>query len=213
MNEIEPLKLWSGVNVSVPSGFSETVPCGSVTGLPALIAWPATATMVRPADGVSLLRGSNTTGRFAAVVSVSGLATGATASGAAGACSAGGVAAATGLTFSEAGVTDSESRPTRRPSSRLPGAPPLLGPAAGTTSASPWPTCVIRRSTSSPAVAPASCVCAASIWMMPSCAVRTTSPFFTTSPTCSGTTSPSSRRMCASPQTPTTLPTSWRTGT
>ncbi len=212
VNATEPLKPWFGVKVRLPSAFIVTVPCGSVTGVVGLIAWPATAVMVRPEVELSLARGSNDTGVLAAVFSVSGLAVGAVCSGAtAWACGAA-VGATSGLKSSDAGVTDSESRPTRRPSSRLPAAPPEFGPAAGTTSMSPLPTCVMVRSTSS--LAPASSVvgCASSC-TMPSCAVRTTSPFLTTSPTCSGVTVPSRWRMCASPQTPTTLPVIWRTGT
>jgi hypothetical protein len=81
VNEIEPLKLWFGVNVSVPSAFIETTPCGSVTGVLTPIGWPAIATMATADDDASLARGSNTTGVLAAVVSVSGLATSGVSSG------------------------------------------------------------------------------------------------------------------------------------
>ncbi len=212
VNEIEPDTSWLGVKVSVPSPFIVTVPCGRVTDAPGAIGWPATATIVIAVADVSLPRGSKVTGVLLAVDSVSAWAIGAEVSGAMACACGAAVGTAIGVNSCAARpVTDSLSRPTRSPSSRLPAAPPLFGPAAGTTSASPWPTCEITRSTSSPAAA--SCVREPSIWTMPSCAVRTTSPLRTTSPTCSGRTSPSSRRTCASPQTPSTLPASWRTGT
>ena len=72
-----------GVKVSVPSGLSATVPCGSVTGLPTAIGCPAMAVMASglPSASLSLRRGSKVTGLSSVAGTVSGAATGGSATG------------------------------------------------------------------------------------------------------------------------------------
>ena len=79
-----PLKLDAGVKVSVPSAFSVTVPCGSTTGVPTAMDWPATWVIVRVwnSTSVSLRRGSKVTAVSSTALTVSGLVIGVSSTGA-----------------------------------------------------------------------------------------------------------------------------------